>query len=273
MSRPRWEANLDVLCRGLDGYATANRFGTTGPPSATAARLSKSLYLAHSTADAKFADVCGNGRLFSSQRIAAERKKPLSTRCAGVLLGTADFVFFFAAPFRFPHTGCGLLFAASLESAHTDDGVAAPFDSGGLLKHLTWPNPAEPVLEFLLRHELPIPQHRRYLNMCMDVLFGRPEDYVEGTDPSLPGPIGLTGGDQRRWTHEVRIPEQVALRGSHLQAVFAPRARVAAEPKIERLFQWCASERVDWVVFDTPRRDDFEALWRMCLDYIRRTLY
>jgi hypothetical protein len=58
-----------------------------------------------------------------------------------------------------------------------------------------------------------------------------------------------------------------------LQAVFAARARVAADPEIEGLFQWCASEGVDRVFLDTPAGNDFEALRRACLDYIRGKLY
>jgi hypothetical protein len=63
------------------------------------------------------------------------------------------------------------------------------------------------------------------------------------------------------------------VRGSHLQAAFAPKARVAASRHVEDLFQWCATEGVDHISFDTPRGDDFEALRRECRDYIRRKLY
>ena len=107
----------------------------------------------------------------------------------------------------------------------------------------------------------------------MDILFHDPKDYVDGAEPHWPGPIGLTGGDQRRWTHEVRIRDQVFVRGSHLQAVFAATARVAADPEIERLFQWCAAESVDRIKFDTPDGNDFDALRRACLNYIRGKLY
>jgi hypothetical protein len=142
-----------------------------------------------------------------------------------------------------------------------------------LLKIFTRHEPVEPPRDFLSRHELPIPGHRRYLGLSMDLLFQQPRDYVDGLEPHWPGPIGLTGGDQRRWTHEVRIPDQVFVRGSHLQAVFAARARVAADPEIEDLFQWCAIEGVDRVFLDTPAGNDFEALRRACLDYIRGKLY
>jgi hypothetical protein len=45
MSRNRWKANLDQLCRSLEHYAS-NLPEATGSPAA-AARLSASLYLAN----------------------------------------------------------------------------------------------------------------------------------------------------------------------------------------------------------------------------------
>ena len=267
------QANLDGLCRNLEDYARKNGIGVPNPPSRAAERLSDSLFLAHSTSGEKFSDICGSGCLASAARLAADRSAPLAPGGAEVILGTAGSVFFYVSPFRYPNTGCGFLFAKTLESDRSDDGKATPFDSGGLLKAFTRPDAAEPPRAFLSRNELPIPEHRRYLGLSMDVLFDKPEDYVEGLEPRLPGPIGLTGGDHRRWTHEVRIPDRVPVRDSHLQAVFAPRSRVAADPEVEDLFQWCASEGVDHIAFDTPRRNDFEALRRECLLYIRRKLY
>ena len=267
------QANLDGLCRSLEDYGQKNGIGVPNPSSGAAAHLSDSLYLAHSTSGEKFSDICGSGYLASAARLAAARSQPLAPGGAEVILGTAGSVFFYVSPFRYPNTGCGFLFAKTLESDRSDDGVATPFDSGGLLKVFTRLDAAEPPRAFLSRHELPIPEHRRYLGLSMEVLFDKPEDYVEGLEPRLPGPIGLTGGDRRRWTHEVRISDQVLVRGSHLQAVFAPRARVAADPEVEELFRWCAREGVDHISFDTPRRNDFEALRRECLAYTRRKLY
>jgi hypothetical protein len=273
MSRHRWESNLDGFCRTLEDYAEKNAIRVPNPLSAAATRLSSSLYLAHSTSDAKFSDICADGYLASATHLAAQRNETLASGRTEVALGTADSVFFFVSPFRMPHTGCGLLFAASVESHSWDDGVATPFDSGGLLRVFTRPDPVEPPREFLSRHEFPIPEHRRYLGLSMEVLFDKPEDYIEDLDPRLPGPIGLTGGDRRRWTHEVRIPNRVFVRSGHLQAVFAPTARVAADPEVESLFQWCATEGVDRICFDTPSGNDFEGLRRACLSYIRRGLY
>ena len=62
-------------------------------------------------------------------------------------------------------------------------------------------------------------------------------------------------------------------RSAHLQAVFAPRARVAADPDIEALFAWCRIEQVDTVGFDASRGNDFETPKRECLGYIRRELH
>jgi hypothetical protein len=264
MSRVQCEANLDDICRRLEDYAVANLGGFSSARSVRATRLSESLFLAHSTADAKFSAICASRYLAPA----------LNPGRAEVVLGTAGSVFFFVSPFRYPNTGCGLLFARTVELLHAEDGVASPFDSGGLLDVFTRPDMTESPREFLSRHELPVPQHRGYLARCMDTLFQRPEDYADGSGPRLQGPIGLSGGDQRCWTHEVRIPDRVFLHSGHLQAVFAPRARVAADRQIEGLFQWCATEGVDRIPFDIPSsRNGFEALQNECLAYIRRKLY
>lgn len=273
MSRHQWEGNLGLLSLNLEEYASSNGIPQPNPSSPAATSLSDSLYLAHSTSDNKFSAVCASGFVASAAGLAAASGAFLASGCTELLMGTADSVFFYVSPFRYPHTGCGLLFAKTLESYHADDGVATPFDSGGLLSVYTRTDTTEPPQGFLSRHELPVPEHRSYLRLSMSVLFHKPADYVEGTGPSRPGPLGLTGGDYRRWTHEVRIPDKVFVRGSHIQAVFAPRARVAGDPEIESLFQWCVGEGVDNIMFDTPRGNDFEALRRECLAYIRRKLY
>lgn len=271
MSRLRWEANQAQLLRRLEVYTATNGIARPGQPS-DEVRLGQSMYLAHSTASAKFSEMCAAGRLRSAMQLAVIRKEALRPDAVEALLGTADFVFFYVAPFQYPKTGCGLLFARSLEEYHKDDGVATPFDSGGLVDVFTRPDPAEPPREFLARHELPVPDHREYLGICLGTLFDNPMDYLQGSDPRWPGPIGLTEGDRRRWTHEVRIPREVFIRTGHLQAVFAPVSRVADDPEIGRLFEWCKSEGVDRVSFKTSRGDDFDTLRRVSVDYIRGKL-
>ncbi|MCX6635816.1 MAG: hypothetical protein NT090_12165 [Acidobacteria bacterium] len=271
MSRLRWEANQAQLLRRFEVYAATNEIARPGQPS-DAVRLGQSMYLAHSTASAKFSEMCAAGRLLSAIQLAPGKGVDLSPDSVKVLLGTADFVFFYVAPFSFLNTGCGLLFARTLEEYHRDDGVATPFDSGGLVNRVTRPDPAEPPHEFLARHELPVPDHREYLGVCLGTLFDSPMDYLQGSNPRWPGPIGLTGGDRRRWTHEVRIPREVFIRTGHLQAVFAPKSRVAADPEIGRLFEWCKSEGVDRIPFNASRGDDFDTLRRVSVDYIRGKL-
>src|ERR1039458_5728969 len=170
MSRHQWQANLDGLCLGLEDYAKKNGIGVPNASSGAAARLGGSLYLAHSTSSEKFSDICASGYLASAAGLAAARNESLAPGCAEVVLGTAGGVFFYVSPFRYPNTACGFLFAKSLESHRSDDGVATPFDSGGLMKFLVRPDPAEPPRDFLARHELPIPEHRRYLGLSMAVL-------------------------------------------------------------------------------------------------------
>ena len=264
--------NLLKLRGRLEAYAAANGIPVPSPVPPEAKVLSESLYLAHSTSSRKFSGIAGSGRLLTAAQLAAATEVPLRPDSDEALLGTADSVFLYVGPFRYPYTGCGLLFARSLEEHRKEDGVATPFDSGGLVSRFTRPDPSEPPRAFLSRHELPIPGHRGYLGLSLGVLFGKPMNYVDGVEPRWPGPIGLSGGDRRRWTHEVRIPEQVWLRTGHLQAVFAPTSRVAADPEIGQLFEWCKREGVDHFSFPISRGDDFEALQRVCLEYIRARL-
>jgi hypothetical protein len=273
VTRLQKEINLEVVLRGLEDYARLNASVVANNSSARAAYLSDSLFLAHSTSDSNFSAICRNGYLASAQRIADDSGKPPGP--TELELGTAGSVFFYVSPFRYPHTACGVLFRGTLEQEHRDNGSASPFDSGALLRpSATRADPSESPKDFFIRHELPIPEHRAYLALSIKTLFQSPDDYIDG-DRKLPGPLGFSAGvdeDRRIWTHEVRIPDKVFARSSHLEAVFAPRARIAADPGIENLFQWCSMEKVSFVSFDVPRGDDFEALQRECVSYINRSL-
>src|ERR1035438_6032465 len=103
MSRHQWQANLDGLCRSLEDYAKQNGIGVPNP--SAAARLSDSLYLAHSTSGEKFSDICASGYLASAASLAAARNESLAPACAEVVLDTAGSVFFYVSPFRYPTTG------------------------------------------------------------------------------------------------------------------------------------------------------------------------
>ncbi len=263
MNSGRYRANFDRLCGNLTDYAEANcpPAPADGQRAVLAKNLSESLFLAHSTSGAKFARICHDQGL-----------KGFHGRVE-VQMGTEDRVFFYLSPFRRPNTSCGFLFSRNLEISRRQDGAASPFDSGSLLRHCVPPGQTQSPRDFLAAHEMPIPDHRHYLSLCMQSLFGDPADYVDGNHPRFPGPIGLQGGDERRWTHEVRIKGQVSLHDGHLQAVFAPRDRAESDPNIRSVFEWCLTAGVDRVLFDTPGEGDFEALKRECLEYISREIY
>jgi hypothetical protein len=268
------ETNLARLCHELEIYAESqNSPGLKQSPGASK-RLSRALFLANSSSRTTFPLICESGSLVS-QEIAAKMKGiAVNPNTCEAIMGTEGDVFFYVGPFRYPSTACGLLFATTLENIQTDEGAAAPFDSGGLLHHIMRSDPNEPPREFLSRHELPIPQHREYLEHSLRLTFGSPTDYVDGVEPLLAGALGLSGGDSRRWTHEVRLPNRVYIRTAHLQAVFATRT-VVVEPTgaVERLFKWCARQGVDTVAFDHPKNGNFEELRRQSIEYIRRKLY
>ncbi|MCK5798429.1 MAG: hypothetical protein KAI47_14660 [Deltaproteobacteria bacterium] len=72
--------------------------------------------------------------------------------------------------------------------------------------------------------------------------------------------VGLTDGDRRRWTHEVRIQDRLSILGSehHIEAVFVVRSR-GYDPEIERYLTWCEETGVSYRVVDEPGGDRHEA--------------
>jgi len=270
-----WHDNLRRLCHELKEFAKINAITDEGESSSAAINLADHLYLAHSAPSRQFAEICARGEMLSKERLAAEGSK-CSSGCAEAKLGTTNSVFFYVAPFRYPRTCFGLLFSATLELAHRGTGSASPFDSGGLVKTFNRIDDAETPREFLLRHELPVPEHRQYLRLSMNTLFGKPMHYVEGADPKLSGPIGLTPRDprcdERIWTHEVRIAGSITLRNEHLQAVFGVQGRIASDSKVGQFFEWCLGKGIDIIEFETPRDGAFDALRTECVAYITRKL-
>jgi hypothetical protein len=72
MGRNQWKANLDELCRSLQHCAS--NLPEAPSSSATAVRLSSSLYLANSASDANFSAICATGYL-SSAPASADRSR------------------------------------------------------------------------------------------------------------------------------------------------------------------------------------------------------
>lgn len=274
MSGGRREQNLKRVLHALEAHLMAQG-ATPGPAnevSPSAAKISGELFLAHSTSDVNFAKLCPlGGRLLSPAALDASGLKALKADAVERELDTAGYVFLYASSFAFPNSGCGLLFAPSLERERPGEASATPFDSGGLVKVFRRVDMGESARDFFARHELPVSGYRDYLARCLDTLFAAPLDYLAGWEPRFPCPLGLSLGDQRRWTHEVRIPDQVHVRGAHLQALFVPR-RLSLHPEIEPLLNWTLSEGYDVEIFETGRENDFDALKNRCLEYLRAKL-
>jgi hypothetical protein len=111
------------------------------------------------------------------------------------------------------------------------------------------------------------------LALCLDLCFVEPMDYVTFTDGihHRPSPYGIRGGAFRQHTHEVRIPDEVALRSLHLEAVFVA-GRVARHKQAEELARWCLQEKVTFRAFPHGGESDFTALRRESITYLRSKL-
>lgn len=272
MGRAELDANLVTQCQRLRAHLSTAGTPCRETPSERAAKLSSEIYLSHATKTTTFAKIAKSGNIYS--RVAINKQDPsVKLGSTELQMGTADCVFFYAAPFRFPRTTCGFLFAPTLEEERCEDGAASPFDSGGLVHHIQLPPGFTTPSTFLREHEFPIPGHRDYLCLSMDHLFDQPESYLEGMASPAAGCLGLSGGDNRMWTHEVRLAERVDLRSRHLRAVFAHRALPASNPAIQDLFKRCLSEGIDWVAYEGPEAGAFKTLQRECISYMQKKLY
>jgi hypothetical protein len=271
MSQLQRKANLNRLCEELDAYSASQVPPPPTHPSPLAEKLSNSLFLSNSSTPETFAHICQSRTLFSRERLASQGI-PVKPGRAEVAMGTANCVFFYLAPFRYPRSACGLLFAGSLESERSPEATATPFDSGALHTHFKRTDPFEAAQTFLARHDLPIPDHRVYLQRSLRLLFRSPEDYLNRIDPLSAGPLGLSGGDSRRWTHEVRIPDSVSV-ATHLQAAFASHSVIAADRNIQSLFEWCEREGIDAERFHAREGLEFVDLESRSIDYLRKRIY
>ncbi len=262
-------ANLDRALMHLRECAPPN------PATAKrASRIADRVPLSHGTSAENFARMAKTGAILSQVAVAAMNGDMLKSTTE-TKLDTADFVFFFASPFRYPTSDCGFLFRHDLEDQRHSDGNASPFDSGGLLKHFTREDPTETPSSFLARHMLPIPEHRTLLKISLERLFDSPDDYLTTAGRPKTNPFGLRedNDDPRGWTHEVRIPHRVIVKGSNhrLEAVFFVR-RLRTDPRIKAYLSWCHAEKVPYYAIDTPRHGAFDALRRRCIAYIHQVV-
>ena len=91
MARVQWEENLRQLHQRLDGYLAAERIDAAKPPPPEAERLSRFLFLAHSTADRNFSAICASNRLRSPSRLAKQLGKTVAPDSVEAILGTAGY--------------------------------------------------------------------------------------------------------------------------------------------------------------------------------------
>ena len=266
MSRAILESNLRRLREQLVDYAARN---SLSPPdekhAALAGRIAEQIPLSHGTSGVNFAKITEARALVCPAQLPG-----WSPACTEGRLGTGDGVCLFAAPFGYPKSECGFLFHYTLDDAERTTGIATPFDSGGLRNIFVRPSSSESAVEFLRRHEVPIPEHRTLLRATLEWLFADPWDYVCGVDPRHPGPMGLEGGDRRRWTHEVRIHGRVEI-GWYLEAVFVAASR-ANDGRVQDFLEHCDNLGVYWEKFDTPHGNEFTILKKRSIEYLRTKL-
>lgn len=273
MDRGRLETNLQRLLDTVHGEL-AKQPGTAGPfPTARAQQVANGLFLANSSPRKVFEAICVSEQILCQFQVTATTGKQFPPTCAEAVLETAGFVFLYAGSFRYPETSCGFLFRPALEDNHRDTGCASPFDSGGLLRHFVYAGSGHPP-SFHRQHEIPLPEHRNLLALTLDLCFGDPLDLVRlrSAHGLPPSPFGIAGGDLRRYTHEVRIPDFVPVRSEHLEAVFVG-GNVTDIPALEDLAEWCGQHGVSFERFDAPGDGDYEELRKRATGYIERKLY
>ncbi|MDJ0840136.1 MAG: hypothetical protein QNK37_26730 [Acidobacteriota bacterium] len=204
-----------------------------------AARLSQRMPLSHGTASKNFLSILQSEHLLTH---AEKYGKTPPADSDEVLLGTQDFVFFYAAPFGYPKSTCGFLFKTTLEHGYRDSGEATPFDSGGLNHHLKTSFNLTERRVFLEKHKLPIPNYREYLELFLVQCFDTPEDYIEGNPPVIK-PVDLDDHtNERSWLMEVRIPGNVPVQ-AHLLAVWMPKAKFGVDAFV-RFRLYCKKNNV-----------------------------
>ena len=157
MSRSRFEANLRRMLEELETYVSKQKISVDGASDSLAGKIASNISLAHSTSDSNFVRICdGGAKLLSPANLDSKGIKTLKPDAVERTLETSTFVFLYANAFSYPSSGCGLLFARSLETENREEGSATAFDSGALVNHFMRPDPAESPQDFFLRHQLPL---------------------------------------------------------------------------------------------------------------------
>ena len=258
------QENLDRLLAELAPFERTN-----GDQSALARSIATQVPLAHSTSFDGFQEIIRSGQLLSPEKLAALSPSSEDTPdpTTEEILGTESFVFLFAGPFRFGPSSCGFLFRVDMETDRVSEGEASPFDSGGLIN--VFSGIEGTPKDFLDRHRLPPVGHRKYLEGKLSAFFDEPIWYVEAVPPDgLRDPVvGLRGGDARRWTHEVRLKDQLDIHDP-LEAVFYSKSNVGIDLVADFLIE-CRGRGVYIEAFEASREQEYDVMLRCCCDYIK----
>jgi hypothetical protein len=227
------------------------------------------LPLSHAAGEDTMVKILKSGALLSQTAVG------LPPHQAETALDTADDVFFYLGAFAYPETECGFLFLPALEENHQSDGVSTPFDSGALVSKVSPPTdyPRSRV-DFVRDHELPVSAYRDLLGRVIadyaracGVYLRAPEEFKCECGFVREHPFGLTGGDRRTATFEVRIPSNVPLSPPHLHAVFV---RNGFEPR-ELAPLRRAGVRIERFEPE-PGADSSGALREACINFIQENL-
>lgn len=255
--------NLTRLTGSLTSHCPGNATQT-----ADANRWSEQMPLCHSLSIGKLPGTLRDGALRSQSDLGH------NPGTAETLLETVDDVFLYVGAFNYPGTECGFLFLPSLEADHLENGVATPFDSGAMAYKLSPPEGYEDGVACVRSHELPLDGHRGLLGRVMCDYHPYPGAYLRLPSShkchcgvSLPHPFGVTGGDGRASTFEVRIPRRATLSPPHLLAVFVREGLEIAE--LSDLY--ARGVRIER--FRPGESDDFfHALRESCINFIETHL-
>ena len=234
-------------------------------------KLAMRMPLSHATPYGNLQKILGNAALLSQVQLG------IPVGLAEEALETTDDVFLYLGAFSYPSTECGFLFVPSVETDHQDDAVATPFDSGALasMEFVTPPAPYTDGIAFVRDHELPVSAYRSLLSKVIsdyslgtDQYLACPDDFACACGTTREHPFGLSGGDRRASTFEVRIPQRVPLSPPHLRAVFVRKGFEPAE--LSALF--AAGVTIERYEADDSDADFFHALRAACISFIQEHL-
>jgi hypothetical protein len=228
--------NLQRLLRELRCYADTIPEGGSPATDGESQNLAAQMPLCHVTSSQGFQSISHDRRILSKRRLTSIPREPLPKQDFDCILGTDDDVFTFAGPARYPGRAA-FLWIHPIETASSEEKTATPFDTGAVKDFLRPTDCESEQVAFVRSHEMPVPGYRSYLEHYLRVCFLSPWDYVSGTGPKVDGPIRVEGGDERRWTFEVRFRQELFIE-EHLAAVVVPRALSLHSKMIEMTAHW-----------------------------------